>query len=177
MFRWLQLSVALSASKLQFVIKFLSEQLEDEKFGKWAKIDIRSYQQQLGSLVGLKILSYYSFINGTTGIPFIYLSVPPHYLVMISPYNFSSLFPSAVTSAPSPFTPCTGVIYERALRVSLLRSFFNLDGKSKKATTRAANALFCGLVFGFIFSFLFAYSGVFDEGDNLSYSVHEFMAK
>lgn len=63
---------------------------------------------------------------------------------------------------------------------NLSHRFIDLDGKSKKAQpapTRAANALFCGVVFGFIFSFLFAYIGVFDESENLGYDVHEFMAK
>lgn len=49
--------------------------------------------------------------------------------------------------------------------------------KSKKIQqSRAANALFFGVVLGFMFSFLFAYTGMFDETTVIDYSIYELMS-
>lgn len=50
--------------------------------------------------------------------------------------------------------------------------------KSKKfQQSRAANALFCGLILGFIFSFLVAYSGVINDNGvtDIDYSITDFV--
>lgn len=53
-----------------------------------------------------------------------------------------------------------------------------VDSRSRKSPpSRAANALFFGVVLGFIFSFLFAYSGVLNESDNVNFSIYEYVSK